>query len=50
MKCSFCSQTIPQGRGKILVKNDGRIFNFCNSKCQRNWGFGRERKWAGKKK
>jgi large subunit ribosomal protein L24e len=36
MKCSFCGETLPKGSGKMLVKNDGKIFYFCGSKCQRN--------------
>jgi len=49
MKCSFCDETIPHGRGKMFVKNDGRIFYFCNSKCQNNFRLGRdgkETKWT----
>ena len=44
MKCSFCGGQVPEGRGKMYVKNDGRIFNFCNSKCQKNWKMGRDAK------
>ncbi len=43
-KCSFCGENIPEGRGKMLVKNDGRIFHFCSSKCEKNWELGREGK------
>ena len=46
MKCSFCGDNIPKGRGKMFVKNDGRLFYFCNSKCQKNFKLGRD----GKKK
>jgi len=41
MKCSICRETIPKGSGKIYVGNDGRIFYFCSSKCQKNWRLGR---------
>jgi large subunit ribosomal protein L24e len=44
MKCSFCGKKIPEGRGKMFVKNSGQIFYFCNSKCERNWNLGREGK------
>jgi large subunit ribosomal protein L24e len=40
-KCSFCGGNTPQGRGKMFVKNDGRILYFCNSKCQKNFRLGR---------
>ncbi|MEE9323619.1 MAG: 50S ribosomal protein L24e [Candidatus Aenigmarchaeota archaeon] len=49
MKCSICKSNILKGSGKMFVKNDGKIFYFCGSKCQRNWGMGREPKklkWA----
>ncbi|MBW3015682.1 50S ribosomal protein L24e [Candidatus Woesearchaeota archaeon] len=36
VNCSFCGEVIPQGRGKIYVKTDGRIFNFCSAKCEKN--------------
>ena len=28
----------------MFVRNDGRIFYFCGSKCQKNWNMGREGK------
>jgi large subunit ribosomal protein L24e len=44
MKCSICRSNIPKGSGKMFVRNDGRIFYFCSSKCQRNFKLGREPK------
>ena len=44
MKCSFCGEQIREGTGKMFVKADGRIFHFCNSKCQKNWNMGRSGK------
>ena len=49
MKCSFCEGTVPKGKGKMLVKNDGRIFTFCGSKCQKNFRMnrdGKKTKWT----
>ena len=37
VKCSFCAGTVPEGRGKMFVKTDGKIFYFCDSKCDKNW-------------
>ncbi len=45
MKCSFCGGKVPEGKGKMFVKNDGKIMYYCNSKCQKNARMGR----AGKK-
>ena len=36
MKCTFCGKVVPKGTGKIYVKKDGKIFNFCSSKCEKN--------------
>jgi len=44
MRCSFCGETIPKGKGKMFVKNTGQIFYFCNSKCERNAKLGRQGK------
>ncbi len=44
MKCSFCGDTIPHGRGKLFVKNSGQTFLFCSSKCQKNSRLGRDGK------
>ena len=35
-KCTFCGNVIEPGTGKMFVKVDGKIFYFCNSKCERN--------------
>ena len=54
MKCSFCNENIEQGTGKMFVKDDGKIFYFCSSKCEKNmFKLGREPKhvdWVVKKK
>ena len=34
--CSFCGNAFPKGTGKIYVKTDGKIFNFCSMKCEKN--------------
>jgi large subunit ribosomal protein L24e len=36
MKCSFCESAIKPGTGKIYVKKDGKLFNFCKMKCEKN--------------
>ncbi len=49
MKCSFCGGRTPEARGKMFVRNDGKIFYFCNSKCQKNWKLhrvGKNVKWT----
>lgn len=35
-KCDFCKNSIPKGTGKIFVKKDGKVFDFCSSKCEKN--------------
>jgi len=49
MKCSFCGKDLRPGSGKMFVKNDGTIFYFDNSKCEKNYFMGKEakkRKWT----
>lgn len=41
MDCSFCGESIPRGKGKILVKKTGETYPFCSSKCERNHALGR---------
>ena len=36
VKCSFCGKDIEKGKGKMFVKNDGKILYFCSSKCEKN--------------
>ncbi|MFA6072699.1 MAG: 50S ribosomal protein L24e [Candidatus Woesearchaeota archaeon] len=36
IKCDFCNYEIERGTGKMYVKNDGKIFHFCSSKCEKN--------------
>jgi large subunit ribosomal protein L24e len=45
----MCKTNMPRGTGKMYVRNDGRIFYFCGSKCHKNWKMGRADKnikWA----
>ena len=35
-KCKFCGNEITTGTGKILIFNDGKMFNFCSNRCQKN--------------
>ncbi|NIO19480.1 MAG: 50S ribosomal protein L24e [Candidatus Aenigmarchaeota archaeon] len=44
VKCSTCKNNVQKGSGKMFVRNDGRVFYFCSSKCQKNWKLGREPK------
>ena len=37
MKCSFCGETLPTGRGKMYAKVSGQLLYFCSSKCDRNF-------------
>jgi large subunit ribosomal protein L24e len=34
--CSFCGEPIEPGTGKMYVKKDGTVFNFCSNKCKKN--------------
>jgi large subunit ribosomal protein L24e len=54
MKCFFCNKLVKHGTGVMFVRNDGKIFYFCSSKCEKNaLKLGREArkyKWARAKK
>jgi large subunit ribosomal protein L24e len=53
MKCSFCGSNIKLGSGKMFVKNDGTIYYFDSSKCEKNFLMGRKSKkikWTRDKK
>ncbi len=50
-KCSFCSDAMKKGTGKMYVKGDGTIFYFCTGKCEKNYNMGRapkKLKWTKK--
>ena len=34
--CSFCGEKIEPGTGRMYVKRDGSVFNFCSTKCYKN--------------
>lgn len=34
--CSFCYKEIEPGTGKMYVKKDGTVLNFCTNKCYKN--------------
>jgi large subunit ribosomal protein L24e len=34
--CSFCGNEIEPGTGKMFVRNDGKVLNFCKNKCHKN--------------
>ncbi len=34
--CAFCGEEIEQGTGFIYVKDDGRQYPYCSSKCKKN--------------
>lgn len=47
--CSFCKNDIKPGRGVKQVKKDGTVFDFCSSKCLKNFRLkreGRRKRWT----
>ncbi|MBW2990935.1 50S ribosomal protein L24e [Candidatus Woesearchaeota archaeon] len=35
-RCDFCRKTMEPGTGKMFVRKDGKTFDFCSSKCEKN--------------
>lgn len=35
-KCTFCGNEIGKGTGTMFIQKDGKILNFCSSKCEKN--------------
>ncbi len=35
-KCSFCGKSIEKGTGKVFVRDNGSVLNFCSGKCEKN--------------
>ncbi len=35
-RCTFCGKIITKGTGKMYVKIDGKVLNFCSNKCEKN--------------
>ena len=35
-RCDFCRKNVEQGTGKIYVTKEGRVFDFCSMKCEKN--------------
>ena len=35
-RCSFCREDIEPGTGKMFVKKDGNVLQFCSRKCEKN--------------
>lgn len=34
--CSFCGKEIEPGTGRMYIKKDGNVLNFCTKKCFKN--------------
>ncbi|KAI9827974.1 MAG: ATPase-activating ribosome biosynthesis protein [Phylliscum demangeonii] len=49
VKCAFCDRPCYPSKGIMFVRNDGRSFRFCRSKCDKNVKWTRAfRRAAGK--
>jgi len=52
-KCFFCGKNAEQGKGTMFVTMEGKILNFCSSKCRKAFKLGRnpkKLKWITKNK
>ena len=36
MKCKFCKEEIPKGKGILLASSKGDVAYYCSSKCEKN--------------
>ncbi|MCA9459361.1 MAG: 50S ribosomal protein L24e [Nanoarchaeota archaeon] len=34
--CSFCGKDIKRATGKVFVRDNGQVLNFCSNKCEVN--------------
>lgn len=34
--CTFCGEEIEPGTGRMFVRKDGTIYQFCTNKCYKN--------------
>ena len=34
--CSFCGVEIEPGTGKMYIKKDGTVYNYCTNTCYKN--------------
>jgi large subunit ribosomal protein L24e len=52
-KCSFCTNLLSEGTGKLVIQKTGKMNYFCSSKCERNLLIlgrdPRKFKWTGKR-
>ena len=48
--CEFCGKTIEKGKGKMLIRDNGKILYFCTNRCEKHMltfkKKGREQKWT----
>ncbi|NQZ84327.1 MAG: 50S ribosomal protein L24e [Nanoarchaeales archaeon] len=51
VKCTFCDAEVQKGFGKIFVRDNGQVLNFCALKCEKNMLVlkrdARKLKWTG---
>ncbi|MCJ7478999.1 MAG: 50S ribosomal protein L24e [Candidatus Nanohaloarchaeota archaeon QJJ-7] len=45
-ECDYCGDEVPKSSGKMFVRTDGSRFNFCSSKCEKNWEKDRNLEYA----